>query len=172
MKELISEHCIATAAAEGRQVLTVDSDALITPSARDAADAAGIEIKREQCAGDLAPYCSEQDPAGLKIVRGATVRLDYLDTGNAANKVHYQETLSSAESPVMNAGFLEIDSCVFDWEVGCDEMYYVICGPLWITVGGRRYVAETGDFVNLPVGSKIQLGAPGKARLFYGIKAA
>jgi ethanolamine utilization protein EutQ len=122
--------------------------------------------------GAARPYGFEKDPAGLKLVRGQTVKLDVLDTGDPANKAWYQEVIGSEESKVMNAGFLEIEDCVFDWEVQCDEMYYVIQGPIWITIEGKRYTAEAGDVVNLPVGHKIQIGAPGKARMFYGIKAA
>jgi ethanolamine utilization protein EutQ len=118
------------------------------------------------------PYTAERDPAGLKIVRGGSVKLEYLDTGNPANQVHYREVICSKESSVMNTGFLEIDSCRFDWNVGCDEMYYIIQGPLSITVNGKTYTAYTGDVVNLPLGSKIVLEAKGKAKMFYSIKAA
>jgi ethanolamine utilization protein EutQ len=129
--------------------------------------ALGIQIPASD-----APYRAERDPAGLKIVRGGTVKMEHLDTGNPANKVCYRECVCSKDSQVMNTGFLEIDSCSFDWNVGCDEMYYMIEGCLSITVNGATYTAYPGDIVNLPVGSKIVLGSSGKARMFYAIKAA
>ncbi|MDR1135590.1 MAG: cupin domain-containing protein [Clostridiales Family XIII bacterium] len=130
----------------------------------------GIWDEPKACS-DL-PYKSECDPAGLKIVRGGSVQMEFLDTGNPNNDVHYQELISSSDSKLMNAGFLEINQCSFNWEVACDEMYYVVQGSLSITVGGKQYTAVSGDVVNLPVGHTVVFSAPSRAKLFYAIKAA
>lgn len=211
MAILITAEDIKAFAGDGRKSILVDVGTLITPSAKDAAFAAGIAVEygcdKHGCGsadngegidpdlifralsaidGDGAsreisssgprpaetPYVAECDPSGLKIISGGTVQMEYLDTGNPSNQVHYQEVICSKNSNVFNAGFLEIDRCAFDWEVGCDEMYYVIAGPLNITVNGRTYIANSGDVVNLPVGHTVVFSAPGRAKMFYGIKAA
>jgi ethanolamine utilization protein EutQ len=210
MATLITVDDIQEFVKQGRRLIRIDGKTLITPSAKDAAGDAGIEIEYGfgepqnigagldpdliyralsamekkgllegvdiggvcQPCSEPAPYAAESDPSGLKIVKDGSVRMEYLDTGNPDNKVHYQEVICSKTSQVFNAGFLEIDGCTFDWEVGCDEMYYVIAGPLNITVSGKTYTANTGDVVNLPVGHTVVFSAAGKAKMFYGIKAA
>ncbi|MDR0884942.1 MAG: cupin domain-containing protein [Clostridiales Family XIII bacterium] len=129
-------------------------------------------ISNVACKDETKPYRYCKDASGLKIVDGGSVQLEYLDTGNPSNDVNFQEVICSKESSVMNAGFLDINSCTFDWPVECDEMYYVIAGPLNIIINGKTYTANAGDVVNLPVGSTVTFSAPGKAKMFYGIKAA
>jgi ethanolamine utilization protein EutQ len=211
MKKLVCVGDIEDMIRQGQKLLNADSGTIITPAARDAAAAGGIDIRRCDAApaedhaggggvdseviyralrvlaakGLLAdedslpdvfrarePYRAERDPSGLKIVRGDSVQTEFLDTGNPNNDVRYRELISGDDSRAMNAGFLEIDHCSFDWEVGCDEMYYVIRGPLSITVNGNTYTARSGDVVNLPVGRTVVFHAPEKAKMFYGIKAA
>ncbi|MDR2457351.1 MAG: cupin domain-containing protein [Clostridiales Family XIII bacterium] len=118
------------------------------------------------------PYISEEDSSGLKIIKGNSINYEFLETDNLNNQVYYQEVICSKNSKVFNAGFLTVDNCSFPWEINCDEMYYVILGPLNITVDGKTYTANTGDVVNLPVGKVVQFSTEGKAKMFYGIKAA
>lgn len=214
MAALITEEQVQTLVKQGQKTIRIGGGTLITPSAKDLALDAGIEIEyafgessdsscdsgtgldpeliyraldvmekrgllegmdlnvaNPECAKS-APYIADTDPSGLKIVKGNSVQMEYLETGNPDNKVYYQEAICSKMSKVFNAGFLDIDGCTFEWEVGCDEMYYVIAGPLNISVNGRTYTANTGDVVNLPVAHTVILSAPGKAKMFYGIKAA
>ena len=60
MKKLICAYCVEKAAEQGQKVIYIDECTLITPSARDAAAAEGIEF----CCGEApAPCCEEPAPA-------------------------------------------------------------------------------------------------------------
>jgi ethanolamine utilization protein EutQ len=234
MRTLICEKDIKDFAQSGKHEIVIDSKTMMTPSAKDTAQALGIAViygsegqafaapnapaqrcrggdvidsdivyralsvlasegllddvlgkqgeqgaacaqtgmETENSAAGESSYRAVKNPSGLKIVRGNSVRMEYLDTGNPINDVRYQELISTSDSALMNAGFLEINDCSFPWEVGCDEMYYIMQGPLQITVNGASYAAETGDVVNLPVGVTVNFTAKGRVRVFYAIKAA
>lgn len=113
-------------------------------------------------------YLSETS-SGLKIVRGSTVKMDKLDTGNPADdgKVYYQELISASDSSPMNAGFLTIEDCCFDWEVTIHEIYYVIDGSINVTIDGKLCTASAGDCLYAPKGAKVKFGSTGKVKVFY-----
>lgn len=113
-------------------------------------------------------YLSETTK-GLKIVRGSTVKMDKLDTGNPADdgKVYYQELISATDSSPMNAGFLTIEDCCFDWEVTIHEIYYVIEGSINVTIDGKVCTASAGDCLYAPKGAKVKFGSVGKVKVFY-----
>lgn len=113
------------------------------------------------------PYIAEKDSCGLKIVRGNSVRYDVLDTGNPTDKVFYQEIINANDGSSMNAGFITIEDCKFDWETACQELYYVIEGTLTVTVEGMVYTANPGDSVFFPKGAKLAFGSPNKMKAFY-----
>lgn len=117
-------------------------------------------------ASDL-PYIAERDCGGLKIVRGNTVRYEVLDTGNPADKVFYQEIINADDGCSMNAGFITIEGCNFDWDVACEELYHVVEGTLTVTVNGKVYTAKPGDSVFFPKGAKVTFGSPDKMKAFY-----
>lgn len=213
MKKLISVKNVEEAEKQGQKVIYIDSDTIITPSAKDAAIDLGIEFSTEApvCAAksssegkvsDLTktnegeidsdmiykvfkammdkgllngildsisskPYAAESDSCGLKVVRGSSVRYDALDTGNSANKVFYQEIINGNDSSSMNAGFITIEECNFDWETACQELYYVVEGTLTVTVEGKVYTAKPGDSVFFPKGVKLAFGSPNKMKAFY-----
>ncbi|MGL5439504.1 MAG: cupin domain-containing protein [Filifactoraceae bacterium] len=114
-------------------------------------------------------YLCEKDSCGFKLVRGKTVKLDALDTGNPLDngKVYYQELISSNDSSPMNAGFLTIENCNFDWDVTIDEIYYIVEGTLTVTIDGKVYTAYPGDSLYAPKGSKVAWGSPDKVKAFY-----
>ncbi|OAA83129.1 cupin domain-containing protein [Clostridium coskatii] len=113
------------------------------------------------------PYLAETDSIGLKIVRGSSVKYEALDTGNPDDKVFYQEIINADDGSSMNAGFITIESCKFDWETECQELYYVIEGTLTVTVDNKVYTAHPGDSVFFPKGAKIAFGSPDKMKAFY-----
>ncbi|MBU3145257.1 cupin domain-containing protein [Clostridium sp. CF012] len=113
------------------------------------------------------PYISESDPCGLKVVRGNTVKMEVLDTGNPDDKVFYQEIISANDGSSMNAGFITIEDCTFDWETACEEIYCVAEGTLTVTVNGKVYTANPGDSVFFPKGAKLAFGSPNKMKAFY-----
>jgi ethanolamine utilization protein EutQ len=230
MKKLISVKDIENAEKQGQKVLYIDSDTIITPSAKDAASNCGIEFstdapvsevksccevkacepvkaceEKSSCEGmasELAkaceggidadmiykvfkammdkglldgildsvsdkPYVAESDACGLKIVRGNSVKMEVLDTGNPNDKVFYQEIISATDGSSMNAGFITIEDCTFDWETACQEIYYVAEGTLTVTVNGKIYIANPGDSVFFPKAAKLAFGSPNKMKAFY-----
>jgi ethanolamine utilization protein EutQ len=113
------------------------------------------------------PYIAETDSCGLKIVRGNSVKMEVLDTGNPNDKVFYQEIISATDGSSMNAGFITIEDCTFDWETACQEIYYVAEGTLTVTVNGKLYTANPGDSVFFPKAAKLAFGSPNKMKAFY-----
>lgn len=207
MKKLICVKDIENLQKNGQKVLYVDACTIVTPSAKDLAKAAGIEITcGDGCseavvkkAGNAAgaeidsnliytvlkslmdkgmlqgvfdslqdkPYQSETDSCGLKLVRGNTVHYEVLDTGNPADKVFYQEIINSGDGSSMNAGFITIEKCNFDWDVACEELYHVIEGTLTVATQGKVYTANPGDSLFFPKGAKVTFGSPNKMKAFY-----
>ncbi|MBR0597384.1 cupin domain-containing protein [Sinanaerobacter chloroacetimidivorans] len=113
------------------------------------------------------PYVAECDSCGLKVVRGNSVKYEVLDTGNPADKVFYQEIINADDGCSMNAGFITIESCNFEWECACQELYHIVEGTLTVSVGGKVYTANPGDSVFFPKGAKVTFGSPNKMKAFY-----
>ncbi|MBP1743046.1 MAG: hypothetical protein H6Q58_24 [Firmicutes bacterium] len=207
MKKLICAKDVEAAGKQGKKVYHIDCDTLITPSAKDAARACGIEFSTEApvceakasepakaCQDGLdsdmiynvfkammdkgllnglldsfsnKPYVADVDCGGLKVVRGNTVKMDVFDTGNPDHKVFYQEIINANDGCSMNAGFITIEGCTFDWETTCEELYHVVEGTLNVTVNGKVYTAHAGDAVFFPKGAKLAFGSPDKMKAFY-----
>lgn len=212
MKKLICAKDVEAVQKQGKKVLYIDCDTIVTPSAKDAAKAAGIELSTETPAAAPAvcceasteavktgdggidsnmiynvlklmmekgllqgvfetpsdlPYVAERDSSGLKIVRGSSVKYEGLDTGNPADKVFYQEIINADDGCSMNAGFITIETCNFDWECACQELYHVVEGTLTVGTDGKVYTAGPGDSVFFPKGAKVTFGSPNKMKAFY-----
>lgn len=195
MKDLVCAKDVEALAQTGENVYRIACGTLITPSARDAAEALGVTFKEQAepaavCGssqeidsgriytvlkalmekglleGIFKPFESESHKNGLKVVRGGTVKMDVFDTGNPQAKAFFQELVSKEESHI-SAGFLVIDHSEFDWELTYEEIDYVIEGTLTVTIDGRKYTAHAGDVLFVPSGSKVVWGSPDKARIFY-----
>lgn len=182
MKKLICEQDIKLLAEKGETCCQIDKNTVVTPSARDAADAAGIsfccgesapaaeagvnqltpELIRSVVEGLIArgrlpadfcerlmaagvPYCCEQDESGLKIVRGNTIRMDELLSGNP--RVRYQRLTDKAGAA---AGILEIDHDTYQRTKDGNEIAYVLEGSLTVTIKGNTYSAGRGDCLFVP----------------------
>ncbi len=212
MKKLICAKEVEAVLKEGQKVIYIDCDTIVTPSAKDAAKANGVEFTTDEpkaattaCCETLAeaaktcdggidsnmiynvlktmmekglltgmfdsatdqPYVVERDSCGLKVVRGSSVKYEVLDTGNPADKVFYQEVVKADDGSSMNAGFITIEDCKFDWECACQEIYYIVEGILTVTVDGKVYTARSGDSVFFPKGAKVEFGSPDKMKAFY-----
>lgn len=196
MKQLVCAKDIEALNAEGKNVFYIEDGSIITPSAKDAAEALGVKFcKKEEevlpavpafdgmdsekiyavlkvlmergLLNDiLKPYEAESHGNGLKVVRGDSVKMDVFDTGNPSAKAYYQELISKDESHI-SAGFLVIDHSSFEWELTYEEIDYVIEGNLTVSIDGKTYTAKAGDVVFVPSGSKVVWGSPDKARIFY-----
>jgi len=223
MKKLICAKEVEALIQQGGKIFYIDEDTILTPSAKDAAKANGVEFSTAQppvcepvacetkaCEPAVAcepakaceapsidneiiysvlkamadkgllqgiiesfsnqagkPYFAEHDKCGLKVVRGNTVSYEALDTGNPSDKVFYQEVINAEDGCSMNAGFITIETCNFDWECACQELYYVIEGTLTVTADGKVYTANPGDSVFFPKGAKVAFGSPNKMKAFY-----
>lgn len=210
MKKLICAREIEGLVKEGKKVMYIDSDTIVTPSAKDAAMTNGIEFSTEApvcettCCetgktnvdgmdSDMVfqvlkammdkgllqgvldsitnqpqkPYAAEFDKCGLKLVRGNSVKYEVLDTGNPSDKVFYQEIINADDGCSMNAGFITIEGCNFDWECACEELYHIVEGTLTVGVDGKVYTAHPGDSVFFPKGAKVTFGSPDKMKAFY-----
>ncbi len=114
-----------------------------------------------------APYLSEKDPCGLKVIKGNTVKYEALDTGNPNDKVFYQEVINADDKSPMNSGFITIEKCEFAWVCECNEIYHIIDGTLTVNVNGKVYTANAGDSVFFPKGADVKFGSPNKMKAFY-----
>lgn len=113
------------------------------------------------------PYTAEHDKCGLKVVRGNSVKYEVLDTGNPSDKVFYQEIVNADDGCSMNAGFITIEKCNFEWECACEELYHIVEGTLTVNADGNVYTAQPGDSVFFPKGAKVIFGSPNKMKAFY-----
>jgi len=192
MKKLVCAKDVENLHAQGKKIIYIDSTTIITPSAKDAADNLkmtfteetettttslfeGVDneklykvfkilMERGMLKDLLKPYQSETHESGFKVVRGNTVSMDKLETGQPESKACYQEVVNEGS---MHAGFLTIQDSKFDWEIECEEINYVIEGNVTITVGGKSFMAHVGDVLFFPKGTKVVWEATGEVRLFY-----
>ena len=191
MKKLVCEKDIQKLVNEGKKVCYVSEDTLVTPSAKDAARTAGIEIsygeEPKACCcqvlkvmadkgmlGDMfnnvagvadAPYLCEKDASGLKVVRGSTVRMDEFFEGNP--RVKYQELIDKNDSNI-SSGLLVIDHDTYEWTQNYDENDYVIEGTFVVTINGKSYTANAGDCIFIPNGASVVMGSKDHCcKVFY-----
>ncbi|EOH85293.1 cupin domain-containing protein [Enterococcus asini] len=193
MKKLICAEDIIQAHEMGRKQIGIDSNTIVTPSAKDLAATYQIELQPQDysevaaCLPDqlskegfvamlralLAdsqepslPYVCKKHSNGLKSIQGKSVKMAVFETGNPNANVHCQELIGQEESQI-SAGFLEIDHSSFDWELTYEEIDYVIEGTLQVTIDGITYTAEAGDVLFVPKNSRVTWGSPNKAKIFY-----
>ena len=193
MKKLVCEKDIQKLVNEGKKVCYVSEDTLVTPSAKDAARTAGIEIsygeEPKACCCEAsaapvaaavapapvaapapapacdAPYLCEKDASGLKVVRGSTVRMDEFFEGNP--RVKYQELIDKNDSNI-SSGLLVIDHDTYEWTQNYDENDYVIEGTFVVTINGKSYTANAGDCIFIPNGASVVMGSKDHCcKVFY-----
>lgn len=109
----------------------------------------------------------EEDPSGVRLVRGNTVQCDAFNTGNPKDKVGIKEILTTKESPNMATGFMTVEASAFSWELKYEEIDYVIDGTLEITVNGKTYRGTAGDVFYIPRNTTVTFSSPDKAKFFF-----
>lgn len=92
---------------------------------------------------------------------------DRLDTGDKNHQVYTHDVLTLEESPRLGAGIMEMKRTTFPWELGYDEVDYVITGQLTVYFGETAVTANAGEMIFIPKGSKIMFSAPEEARFLY-----
>lgn len=110
---------------------------------------------------------SEEDPGGLRLIRGRSVQCEPFNTGNPRDKVGIKEILNTKESPNMATGFMTIENTAFSWDLKYEELDYVIDGSLEITVNGKTYRGGPGDVFYIPRNTTVTFSAPDKAKFFF-----
>ena len=116
-----------------------------------------------------APYTAE-NANGFKLVRGSGIKMEVLELENPADngKVQYQELIGADVDSAMNAGFMTVDQCTFNWDVEPQEIYYVVEGNMTVTVDGVPHTAYPGDCLFIQKGSKVVFSSGNtKAKVFY-----
>lgn len=110
------------------------------------------------------------DISGVTSVKLAELDVseeDRLDTGKSGDIVYTKDLFSLTESPRLGCGLMVMKDTTFDWELGYDEIDYIISGRLDVIIDGRTVSAEAGEIVLIPSGSKIQFSVTGDARFIY-----
>ncbi len=197
MKQLICAKDVEKLNAEGKKIFYMENGSIITPSAKDVADAFGIKFcdKAEEPPAQTAfadmDIDSEKIYKVLKTLMEKGLLNDILKPydseshGNGLKVVRgstvkmdvfdtgdpsvkaYYQELVSKDESHISAGFLVIDHSSFEWELTYEEIDYVIEGTLTVTIDGKTYTAKAGDVLFVPSGSKVIWGSPDKARVFY-----
>jgi len=109
----------------------------------------------------------EEDPSGVRLVRGETVKCDSFNTGNPKDKVGLREIFTTRESPHMATGFMTIEDSAFSWDLKYEELDYVIEGSLDIIVNGKTYRGKAGDVFYIPKNTTVTFSTPDKAKFFF-----
>ena len=116
-----------------------------------------------------APYTAEH-ANGFKLVRGGGIKMEVLELENPADngKVQYQELIGADVDSAMNAGFMTVDQCTFNWDVEPQEIYYVVEGNMTVTVEGVPHTAYPGDCLFIQKGSKVVFSSGNtRCKVFY-----
>ena len=92
---------------------------------------------------------------------------DRLDTGNPNDRVWTRDLMTLEESPRLGCGLMVMEDTTFNWQLGYDEIDYIIDGELSVIVAGRKVTAGPGQLMYIPKDSDIQFSVTGKARFIY-----
>ncbi|MCL2883783.1 MAG: cupin domain-containing protein [Coriobacteriia bacterium] len=109
----------------------------------------------------------QRDPGGFALIKGASVEWECFDAEKLGDRVVYRQLLTSAQSPNLAFGFLEIREAAFDWFLGYDEVDYILRGTWEITVAGHKYVGQAGDTMFIPKNTAVTFSSPDTATVFY-----
>lgn len=189
MQKLICAKDVENLHAQGKQTIYISSKTIITPAARDAAKNMNMEfaeepepvlfdgmdsekiykvmkvmLERGMLSELFKPYQEESHTCGFKVVRGNTVQMETLETGQPGTTAFYQEV---AGDGTVHTGFLTIEDSRFDWTIECEEHNYVIAGSVTVTIDGKVFTAHAGDVLYFPKGTKVIWDAVGKVKIFY-----
>ncbi|MEI7611976.1 MAG: ethanolamine utilization acetate kinase EutQ [Betaproteobacteria bacterium] len=116
-----------------------------------------------------APASPSASPAscGIKLVKGADVRLGDFPGAGAGKQVGIADVITSADGAPIAAGFMAWSDCFFPWTLDYDEIDLVLEGELHIRCNGQTHVGKAGDVMFIPKGSAIEFGTTSKVRFFY-----
>lgn len=172
-------------------VLTVASDAIITPLARDLARERGIDIVK----GSAAPAAGRE--AGLADqVRSIVERLLARSGGGAPSvasgtkgthtaindatlepfpfpgpppgmDVRAVDVVTSDDGSPIAAGYMSLTKGEFPWTLTYDEVQIVLEGELHLGGDAGGKIGRPGDVLYVPKGSSITFGTPSWTKFVY-----
>src|SRR5699024_11715467 len=118
------------------------------------------EINREMIESIVRQLVNEKlmptkhvDKSGVASVKLPEIDVseeDRLDTGDPQDIVYTKDLFSLAESPRLGCGLMVMKDTTFDWELGYDEIDYVISGQLSVIIDGRKVTANAGEILLIP----------------------
>ncbi len=125
-------------------------------------------VLEEQMGKEKTPQLEKQnDRSGVVAIKGSSVKCDVFDTGKQGDRVYLKDILTLEENKNLATGFMEMDSCEFEWTLNYDEVDYIIEGTLEIKIEGRKVTGNAGDVIMIPKGSTIKFAAPGYVKFLY-----
>lgn len=104
---------------------------------------------------------------GIRLVRGADVRLGVFPGAGAEKQVGIADVITAADGAPIAAGFMAWSQSAFPWTLDYDEIDLVLEGELQISCQGTTLVGRAGDVFYIPKGSRIEFGTPTAVRFFY-----
>ncbi|MDF9301982.1 cupin domain-containing protein [Tritonibacter mobilis] len=102
----------------------------------------------------------------VKVIRGKDI--DMKHRGGPPGEARVGRAISSDLSPTMAAGIAEFDGYAIAWQVHYDEIVHVLEGRFLLEVGGEVHMANAGDTMWIPKGTRLSYGGD-KARIFYAV---
>lgn len=114
----------------------------------------------------------EEEKCGSKVLKFSPLsetitEANRLDTKNPAHKVYTKDLLTTAQSPNLGFGVMEMEKTTFDWTLNYDEIDVVLEGTLQIIDGTNVKTAGKNEAIFIPNGSKIQFSVPDYAKFVY-----
>ncbi|MDR0577121.1 MAG: ethanolamine utilization acetate kinase EutQ [Candidatus Accumulibacter sp.] len=114
-----------------------------------------------------AAYEAQKIAHGIKLVKGASVRLGLFDGAGRENQVGIADVVTAEDGSAMAAGLMSWEKCFFPWTLNYDEVDFVIEGELHIRCEGQCVVGKPGDVIFIPKNSSIEFGTPSRVRFLY-----
>lgn len=198
MKKLICAEDVERLKSKGDQVILIDKDTIITPSAKDLADEYHMTFKKglsEKFNGlsDTQNITKEYlvtllknllSEAGMSGLAEAESPFDYqkhasglkiirgstvkLSPLKAGNKGVSYQEILLSETSHIQLGILEIDHSHFCEEDMLESVNYVVKGGLQVTIDDTTFDASQGDIIFVPKASTIKWSTPSKVTILSG----
>jgi ethanolamine utilization protein EutQ len=197
MKKLICAEDIETLQKEGKKSLLITKKTIITPSAKDLAEAYQIVFHKQTEPEEKIAWPDHETiskeglvsllrqllhDAGTNIFSEAPFTFEKHTSGlkiihgstvklqplfKENPNVCYQELITPAESQ-MSGGILEIEKSSFYEEKTLESINYVIEGKLQLTIDGTTYMATKGDTIFIPKNHTVRWSTPDKVTILCG----
>lgn len=197
MKQLVCAKDIENLHAAGKKVFYIKEKSIITPSARDAAEAYGITFcTKEESQEPLSiPGFEGMDQEKLfkimsLMMESSLIReilkpykaqrhengLKLVDGSSVKMEALNQgnpsqkvskQELVGEEESSLRAGLIEIEASSYEEETKEDKVLYLIEGTLKLRIDQKDYEAQAGDTIFVPAESKLLWQSEGKSKLFY-----